>query len=63
MCHSQKIKLMTNVEKLMFWTNDSERLHYAKGDLMLQMSNLDISVNGNDYFLINRQFLTSVSVD
>lgn len=54
---------MENAEKLMFWTNDDEKLHDAKEDLMLQMSNLDISVNGNDYFLINRQFLASVSVD
>lgn len=57
----KKLKLMTNVEKLTFWINDNEKLHYAKQDLTLQISNLDISINGNDYFIVNRKYLAGVS--
>lgn len=53
---------MTNVEKLAFWTNDNDKLHYAKEDLSLQISNLDVSINSNDYFIVNREYLTSVSL-
>lgn len=58
---SKKLKLMTNVEKLTFWINDNEKLHYAKQDLTLQISNLDVSINGNDYFIVNRKYLAGVS--
>lgn len=58
---SQKTKLITNIEKLIFWIGDNQKLHFAKQDLLQQINNLDISINGNDFFIIDRQFLAGVS--
>lgn len=59
----QKSKLITNIEKLAFWVGENEALHFAKQELMMQIDNLDISINGNDFFTIDRQFLAGVSRD
>lgn len=58
----QKTKLITNIEKLTFWIGDNQDLHIAKQALLLQISNLDISINGNHFFIIDRKFLAGVSV-
>lgn len=58
---SQKTKLITNIEKLTFWNRDHKKLHFAKKELMLQITQLDISINGNDFFIIDRKLLASVS--
>lgn len=44
----QKTKLITNIEKLTLWIGDNEKLRYAKEELLLQIDNLDISINSND---------------
>lgn len=59
---SQKTKLITNIEKLTFWIGDNDKLHYAKEELLLQIDNLDISINSNDFFIVDRKFLAGVSV-
>lgn len=63
MCYNlQRIKLATIIEKLTFWIDDENgTLHFAKQDLMLQVENLDISINGNGFFIVNRKFLAGVS--
>lgn len=60
-CALQKIKLITNIEKLTFWIKDNDKLHFAKQELILQINNLNISMNAEDFFIIDRQFLANVS--
>lgn len=57
----QKIDLIKNIEKLTFWAGENDQLHYAKQELLSQINNLDISISGKGFFIINRQFLAGVS--
>lgn len=58
----QKTELIKNIEKLTFWAGDNEKLHFAKQELLSQINNLDISISGKGFFVINRQFLAGVSL-
>lgn len=59
----QKVELIKNIEKLTFWAGDNEKLHFAKQELLSQINNLDISISGKGFFIINRQFLAGVIFD
>lgn len=59
----QKIDLVQNLEKLTFWASKTDKLLYAKRELMTQINNLNIFITGNDFFIINRQFLSGVSFE
>lgn len=61
-CTVQKVDLIKNIEKLTFWAGDNDKLHYAKQELLSQINNLDISISGKGFFIVNRQFLAGVSV-
>lgn len=56
----QKTELVEHIEKLTFWAGDNEKLHYAKQELFSQISNLDLSITGKGFFVINRQSLADV---
>lgn len=58
----QKTELIKNIEKLTFWAGDNEKLHFAKQELLSQINNLDISISGKGFFIINRQFLAGASI-
>lgn len=47
---------------LTFWAGDHGKLHIAKQELISQINTLDISINGDGFFTINRQFLSGVSI-
>lgn len=55
------MKLINNIEKLVFWPGDNDKLHFAKQELLSQIKNLEISINGKGFFNIDRQFLAGVS--
>lgn len=57
----QKIELIKNIEKLTFWPGDNEKLHFAKQELLSQINNLSISINGKGLFNIDRHFLAGVN--
>lgn len=46
---------------LTFWAGDNDKLHFAKQELFSQMNNLEISITGKGFFLINRKSLANVS--
>lgn len=56
----QKMKLIDNIEKLLFWPGDNDKLHFAKRELLNQIKNLDISISGKGFFTVDRQFLAGV---
>lgn len=58
---TQKTELIKNIERLTFWAGDNEKLHFAKQELLSQINNLDISISGKGFFVIDRQFLAGVS--
>lgn len=58
---SQKIELVKNIERIAFWTVNDDKLHFSKLALLSQIHNLDISITGKGFFILNRQFLASVS--
>ncbi|XP_031626147.1 uncharacterized protein LOC116342606 [Contarinia nasturtii] len=60
-CSIQKIELIKNIEKLTFWAGDNEKLHFAKQELLSQINNLDISISGKGFFIIDRQFLAGMA--
>lgn len=47
---------------LTFWVGDDKKLHFAKQELLSQINNLDITISGKGFFIINRQFLHGVSI-
>lgn len=59
---AQKTELIKNIERLTFWAGDNEKLHFAKQELLSQINNLDISISGKGFFVIDRQFLAGVSI-
>lgn len=58
----QKYELIKNIEKLSFWSSDNQKLHFDKRELLAQINNLNISISGNGFFKVDRQFLARVSV-
>lgn len=54
------MELITNIEKLTFRTGDNEKMHFLKQELLAQITSLDISISGNGFFIIDRQFFTGV---
>lgn len=58
---SQKYGLIRNIEKMSFWSCDNQKLHFDKRELLAQINNLNISINGIGFFKIDRQFLVRVS--
>lgn len=56
----QKMKLIKNIEELTFWTGANEKLYFAKQELLGQIKSLDISISGEGFFIIDRQFFTGV---
>lgn len=58
----QKTELIKNIEKLSFWADDNQKLSFAKHELLSQINNLDISISGKGFFIINRSFMAGVSL-
>lgn len=58
---SQKTALVKNIEKMNFWTSDCEKLHNAKQELISQINNLDILIEGKGFFIINKEHSAGVS--
>lgn len=56
----QKVELMKNIERLAFWVGRDIELHTIKNQLLTQVDNLDISVNGNGLYIMNRQYWAEV---
>lgn len=57
----QKYELIKNIEKLSFWSSDNQKLHFDKRELLAQINYLNISISGNGFFKVDRQFLARVS--
>lgn len=57
----QKTAFIKNIEKLSFWADENQKLHFAKQELISQINNLDISISGKGYLTVNRQFMAGVS--
>lgn len=57
----QKTALIKNIEKLLFWTSEYEKLHSAKRELISQINSLDLSINGKGFFIINKEYIAGVS--
>lgn len=57
----QKYGLIKNLEKLSFWSADNQKLHFDKRELLAQINNLNVSINGIGFFTIDRPFLARVS--
>lgn len=51
---------LRSIEKLTFWASDNRKMHTAKQELLTQIDNLRISINGKGLFAIDRPFLTGV---
>lgn len=45
---------------MVFWPGDNDKLHFAKQELLNQIINLEISISGKGFFIIDRQLLTGV---
>lgn len=56
----QKTALIKNIEKMSFWASDCEQLHSAKQELISQISNLDMSISGKGFFIINKEYIAEV---
>lgn len=57
----QKYGLFKNIERLSFWSVGNRKLHFDKRELLAQINNLSISIDGIGFFKIDRQFLVRVS--
>lgn len=44
-----------------FWARDCEKLYSAKQELISQINNLDISISGKGFFIINKEYIAGVS--
>lgn len=56
----QKIDLIRNVERVVFWTPNDQKLYSEKHELLSQINNLDITISGTGFFNLNRHFLAGV---
>lgn len=61
LCSLQISEYLRSIEKLTFWASDDRRMHTAKQELLTQINNLRISINGKELFDIDRPFMTGVS--
>lgn len=61
LCSVQISEYLRSIEKLTFWASDDRKMHTAKQELLTQIDNLRISINGKGLFAIDRPFLTGVS--
>lgn len=55
--------MINDCEKVFFWTIEDDNLHYAKAELLEQVKNMDISLTGHGFFILNRHFLANVRIE